>query len=216
MKKYVITSLFLFVSSIILATTAVALSTKQITATEVDFKIVINEEEYTFNLPIMTIEGRAYLPAREFCNAIGYSINWDEEGRVVSMLDENALVFDDDIFSSREGVLENGRKYIFYGADKHNFSLKDYIEKCGLFVYTIYDVKIKEETLEKTLEKVQELSDWGLQNVENAGIVVHYDSDTEAFLFTKINYGRPQAGGISVIVLTLNDGIATLYVDGTA
>jgi len=214
MKKYIIMASSLVVSVAILATTVLALSTRQFTATEVDFKIVMNGEERTFHQPIVAIEGRTYLPIREFCDAVGYSISWDEEGRVVSMSDKKGLIFNDDLFTSREGVLENGRKYVFYGTDKHDFSLENYIKEWKLSAYTVFDVKIQEETLEKTINKVQGLSGWGLQNTENAGIAVYYDSEAEVLLFEKINYGRPQIGGISVIVVTCKDSVATLYSNG--
>jgi hypothetical protein len=148
MKKCIIIALSLIVSSVILATIVIAISVRQFTANEVDFKVVINGEEHKFNQPIVTIEDRTYLPIREFCNAAGYSINWDEEGRVVSMSDKKEVVFNDDVCISREGALESGRKYIFYGTDKQDFSIKNYIEKAELFESIIYDIKIREETIE--------------------------------------------------------------------
>jgi len=217
MKKYIIMASSLVVSVAILATTVLALSTRQFTATEVDFKIVMNGEERTFHQPIVAIEGRTYLPIREFCDAVGYSISWDEEGRVVSMSDKKGLIFNDDLFTSREGVLENGRKYVFYGTDKYDFSLENYIEEFDLSAYIVYDVKIQEETLEKTLEKVEELSAWGLHpNAEAEGIAVYYDPEAEAFLFKTVAYGLPRAGGFNVVVVNCKDGVATLYSNGAA
>ena len=149
MKKHMIITVFAIISSTILATmVTAAFSNRQFTADEVDFKIIIDGKEQKFNYPVVTIENRTYLPIREFCDAIGFDIIWDEEGRAVSMSEKKESVFSDDVNTSREGVLENGRKYVFYGTDKQDFNIQNYIEKMGLFTSMTYDAKIQGETIE--------------------------------------------------------------------
>lgn len=212
MKKRIIIALSLVVGSVILATVVTAaLSTRQFTANEVDFKIFIDEKEQNFNQPIVTIEDRTYLPIREFCDAAGFDINWDEEGRVVSMSDKKEFVFSDNVGISREGVLENGRKYVFYGTDKQDFNIQSYIEKMELFTSMIYDAKIQEETIEAIAEKIEVLFGLDKVPVEMAEITVYYDMKAEALLFMKDYHGVPQPGGLNVIVVNCKDGLATLY-----
>ena len=127
---------------------------------------------------------------------------------------DNETAFHDDLYTSREGTLENGRKYVFYGTDENDFNFKDYMERMHLSAYMVYDVKIKEETTEGILEKVQGLSGWHFPlDVESTGIAARYDSELEALVFEKIFYGEPMPGGFSVVAVNCKDGSTTLYTD---
>lgn len=211
MKKYTMIILSFVLFSVILGSIVVsAFSVRQFTANEVDFKIIINGKECGFEQPIVTIEDRTYLPIREFCDAIGYDINWDSEKEEVLMSNKKNI-FSDSIKVSREGILENGRKYIFHGIDEQNFNIKDYIEQMELFTSMVYDERIQDGEIETIIQKIQVL--FGLNNIpaEMAGINGYYDTESDAMLFMKDYYGVPQPGGLNVIVVNCKDGLTTLY-----
>lgn len=104
-----------------------------------------------------------------------------------------------------------GENTFFYGADKQDFNIQNYIEKMGLFISKTYDARIQGETIEAIAEKIQVL--FGLDNisVEIAEIIIYYDEKAEALLFMKDYYGVPQPGGLNVIVVNCKDGLATMY-----
>ena len=85
-KKIVISSFLVFINIATIITVSYALSKKQYIANEVNFRVIVNGEEKKFQLPVVTIDDSTYLPVREFCGTIGYSVDWHEESEVVSML----------------------------------------------------------------------------------------------------------------------------------
>mgnify|MGYP005806392571 CR=1 FL=1 len=213
MRKYIM--IFFSVCIVVLGSAVVfAFSASEFTAKEVDFKVIINGEEYEFTQPVVTIADSTYLPVREFCNIIGYDINWNEKERTVSMSKKNVTL--DDANLSREGILSNGRKYIFYGVDSQNFSISDYIENKELFPSVIYDDKIQEQTIEAIAEEVQILFGLNGSPAEIADILIYYDAETEELLFMKDYHGVPQPGGTNVIVVNCCDGSTTMYSSKTA
>lgn len=50
-------------------------------ANPVDFKVLVNGEEFTSDPPPVEIEGRTYLPLRAMGDALGVPVNWNEELR---------------------------------------------------------------------------------------------------------------------------------------
>ena len=53
----------------------------QYVANPVDFKILVNGEEFTSNPPALEINGRTYLPLRAIGNALDVPVTWNEELR---------------------------------------------------------------------------------------------------------------------------------------
>ena len=117
----------------------------------------------------------------------------------------------DDVYTSREGTLKNGRKYVFYGIDKQSFSIEQYIEKMELVNSRICDVKIQEKTIEAAAEKVQVLFHMNNATPERAGITIYYDGEIEALMFIEDYYGVLLPGGKRIIVVNCKDGLTTEY-----
>ena len=213
MKKYLAIAVSIIISSIILGSVAAAISERQFTVNEVDFKIVINGEDCEFSQPIITIDDRTYLPAREFCENIGYDIDWDGNKQVVSMTKK--IVFKDDVVNSREGLLESGRRYFFYGTDNPNGSdigLNAYLRQMKFRYETVYDVIILEETIEGMAEKVEELffTNWP----EKVELNIIYFPDANALSFIRKPGDVIFLGGLSTIIVDCESGVVKKYSDG--
>ena len=50
-------------------------------AKPVDFKVLVNGEEFVSDPPALEVEGRTYLPLRAMGDALGVPVNWNEELR---------------------------------------------------------------------------------------------------------------------------------------
>ena len=213
MKRKLFIILCLIAFSLFVATMVFAFSTKQYIANEVDYAIIIDEEDYNFTGPIVTINDKTYLPVREFANALGYRVDWNEERREVSIMDQRDC-FIDDVYTTREGVLKNGRKYKFYGTDKQKFNIQNYLNQESLIKFSSCDIKIQEESIEAIIEKVQVLLGIEKLSSKTVGIIVYYDPETHSLLCMEDFYGVPQPGGRSVIVINCENGETTRYSDG--
>lgn len=214
MRKKLILVIFVLIMNICVLTFLVyAVPNKQYTANEVNFKVLVNGNEQDFNLPIVTIEDRTYLPARELCDAIGYAIDWHDEVEIVSMYNKNNTILNDDVNNSREGYLKNGRKYVFYGTDQDGYTLNEYIEKLNLKFVGTYNIIMKSDTIEKLAEDFQQIFDWDNEIYKDILLVISYDSETNSLIFRNIS-SKPHAGGISILVINCADGTLSRYSNG--
>jgi len=50
-------------------------------ANPAEFKVLVNGEEFVSDPPALVVEGRTYLPLRAIGEALGVSVNWNEELR---------------------------------------------------------------------------------------------------------------------------------------
>ena len=65
-------------------------------ANPVDFKVIVNGEEFVSDPPALEVEGRTYLPLRAMGDALGVPVNWNEELRqaevgIVSTINPNEV-----------------------------------------------------------------------------------------------------------------------------
>ena len=77
MKKFLIGFL---TGSILFASVGVIAAVSYV-ANPVDFKILVNGEEFISDPPALEVEGRTYLPLRAIGDALGVPVNWNEELR---------------------------------------------------------------------------------------------------------------------------------------
>jgi len=206
MKKRLIIVLLLSINIIVIYA-------KQPLTNVLNLTINTNGEEYSFSQAIAVVENKAYLPMEEFLNNVGYSIYKNGERSLLLMPEKKDVLFNDDIYTSREGNLTNGRKYVFHGTDKHNFNIRNHIEINDMKVNKVYENTIQTKTIQELIEKVQFIYLGGLKP-ERAGLKVYYDAELHAFLFLEDRYGAIWPGGFSIIVLNCEDGLLTEYSDG--
>lgn len=97
-------------------------------ANPVDFKVLVNGEEFVSDPPALEVEGRTYLPLRAMGEALGVPVNWNEELRQaevgsMSAEPENA---------STEAVISNGTQ----SNDKWKITYLNYKETAQIDEYT--------------------------------------------------------------------------------
>ena len=56
-----------------------------------DFKLLINDEEVKLEQPIVTIDGRSFLPVRELSNILNHDVQWDEEKGEIRLYDKTVV-----------------------------------------------------------------------------------------------------------------------------
>ena len=84
--------------------TAINLSQRYVVeqATEVsDTKILFNNQEQSFQNPVININGRVYLPVRDLANTLGCEIEWDNEAKVATVTPPNGKVIEVPIGSNK-------------------------------------------------------------------------------------------------------------------
>ena len=84
-------------------------------AKEAGFGIVWNDEEFKPEMPVVLIDGRVYIPLREFANRAGFIVDWNGKN-------ESITIKRFKYFMTQEGFLLNGIKYTFFGVDKYDYS----------------------------------------------------------------------------------------------
>ena len=90
------------------------------------FKIMWNDYEFKPNMPVVTFDGKSYIPIREFANEAGFIVDWNGENKSV-------MIKKSEFFCTQEGGLDNDSKYTevkytFFGKDKYNLSLDKVFE----------------------------------------------------------------------------------------
>jgi len=70
----------LTIAAILILTTIFAVANgNTLTALVEDFKLFVDGDEIELEQPIVTIDGRSFLPMRELANLLGYAVYWNEE-----------------------------------------------------------------------------------------------------------------------------------------
>ncbi len=70
------------------------------TAEPVDFKVLVNGEEFVSDPPALAVDGRTYLPLRAMGEALGVPVNWNEELRqaeVGTAPDESSVTVNNEV-----------------------------------------------------------------------------------------------------------------------
>ena len=84
MKKIII---FCIIAIIILTTLVSANTFEQLTAYIANFRVFIDNEEKEFENPIVTINGRTYIPLRELGEVFGMNVEWCEKSQSIFISD---------------------------------------------------------------------------------------------------------------------------------
>jgi len=79
----------LIIAAILILTTIFAIANGDtLTALVEDFELRIEWKEIPLTQPIVTIDGRSFLPMRELANLLGYDVQWDEEKEEIDLSKE--------------------------------------------------------------------------------------------------------------------------------
>lgn len=216
MKKKLILMLCFIMCGALFAIAGFAFSQTQHIADEVDFKIVIDGEELAFGRPVVTVDGSAYLPARELFEQLGYDVYWDNRVKTVAISEKQQFVFDDDTYTSREGTLKSGLKYIFLGTDEHTYSVderfSEALEEGAFTKKKLFGVEFQEEeTIESIAERMPGLLSPREDDLaEHATLVISYDTEIQVLSFSLI-YDTEHTGLGNYILVDCKDGTTFLY-----
>jgi hypothetical protein len=127
--------------------------------------------------------------------------------------EEQEAVIASDMYTSREGVLSNGRKFIFHGADQVTVTLEEFLEELRLTHRITFDFIIQEETVEEIFEKLQLESDLWLSRLEpdKVYIIAHYLPESKDISFSIAPFEGVIAGFPPVWVINHESGIVSEY-----
>lgn len=107
---------------------------------KVNFDIIINDNQETFDLPVVTINDVTYLPLRELCEKLNMKVEWYSEEKEINISKQQSQIF--------EGTIKPTSKPQDNDKSKTSLTLKDFsFLKKGM-------------TLDEIFEKVGEPSYW--------------------------------------------------------
>jgi hypothetical protein len=120
------------------------------------------------------------------------------------------------MYTSREGVLSNGRRFEFHGADseaERDFTLEQLLEGNRLIYSHSYDFIIQEETVEAIMERMELEPDLWISRLEPdiADIVAYYFSESNDILFWMLPVNTVIMGRITVWSVNHESGVVSYY-----
>ena len=108
MKKKL--AIFGFIAAITLITMVSASNIEPLTAYVAQFRVFVNGDEQNFENPIVTINGRTYIPLRELGEVLGMDVGWDGENHEINISSSQMLTFpiDNDEYKTLYRFERNG------------------------------------------------------------------------------------------------------------
>jgi len=106
MKKFL--SVFLPIFLIFCTTCTFAKTYKAVSAS---YSIFVNGKECSFDNPVLTVNGKTYLPLTEIAKALSVEVVWNEEERQVEITDKNEVTENDVAVEDEESIEETEDKY---------------------------------------------------------------------------------------------------------
>lgn len=131
-------------------------------AKPIDFKVLVNGEEFVSDPPALEVEGRTYLPLRAMGDALGVPVNWNEELRQAEVgeekyytketipqyktYDESKDVIDFGTFlgivpAKSKGIFDGYVTYYYNQSEVDVDKILDYFELMESYGYTIKSEK---------------------------------------------------------------------------
>jgi len=122
---------------------------------------------------------------------------------------EDVIIYD--MTTPREGVLSNGRKFIFYGTDP--ITVEQYMEDLKYIYDSSYDFTIQEETVEDIFERLELESELYFSQLEpsESCIVAVYFSESKDVLISIVPINADIAGFPSYYGVNHESGVVSLY-----
>lgn len=148
MKKFIVG---LLIGTIVSSTIAFAAT---YVANIASFKVFVDGEEFISDPPALVIEGRTYLPLRAIGDALGISVNWNEELRQVEVgdapvketnnviLEDNSEISKDEISTTKNDMYYKENSNIFnlgYLLNQDAYKVKVYNDGYIAYFYNTSD-----------------------------------------------------------------------------
>jgi hypothetical protein len=185
-------------------------------------KIMWNNEAFEPDSPVVVIDGRTYIPLREFSNQAGLTVDWNG--------DEETIAIDKfEFYESHEGSLSNGFIYNFFGKDKYNLSLDAMIDENKLVHLPEYDSRAESA---KTPQEAVEISlnHFDVSDPNSYVTDIFYDYKTDNWVIElkarpmeifnevidgesviRIEGGNTIIEGVRILTLNRSDGTVAMY-----
>ena len=214
MKKYLKRSIFIvlvFIIAMIFMGAAY-----ELIAHRVDYRIFVNGEEKQFDMPIVTIDDRTYIPLREAGEQFGWEVTWDESTKEIHMNANQTDCLDSNEFiaameESKEGTLANGRKYKYlaqkdFAMPNEEFIYNEFIEMMDLSKFT-YE-KFSDYAHILTIEQAAEAGEFYLNDniypVDAINYIILYDFKNQVWIITEDVVGKYVTYGGDLIAIRKN------------
>jgi len=118
-----------------------------------------------------------------------------------------------DMNTSRSGTLSTGRRFVFYGADRVDRTLEEFLERGGFIYRRTHDFIIEEETIEEILENPEMHMGVGYVPPEDVVIYVFYFTESNDILVWVEPYeDRVSVMGFpSALIVNIESGVVRNY-----
>ena len=108
MKNNIVKIMVLMIALILFMTLTYA--SNELIAKVEQYKIIVNGEEKIFNMPIVTINDRTYIPLRETAETLDMDVRWDDEKQEINI----------------NNMIEEDELYVFYKNGLYGYIDKDF------------------------------------------------------------------------------------------
>lgn len=172
-----IKKIIIIISTIIIVCQSVALSAtikQQFIAEETDYNLKIYGEEQSFELPVVNINNRTYVPLEEFVRKFDYAVNWNVDNKIINIFEDKTRV-------SQDGILDNGKKYHFYGTNDEKFDLPQYLRENNLMKN--YE---RGKTFAETPQTIAEQMQRYVLKDSDISLDIHYDATMDEWVIMEI------------------------------
>lgn len=108
MKNNIVKIMVLMIALILFMTLTYA--SNELIAKVEQYKIIVNGEEKNFNMPIVTINDRTYIPLRDTAETLDMDVRWDDEKQEINI----------------NNMIEEDELYVFYKNGLYGYIDKDF------------------------------------------------------------------------------------------
>ncbi len=178
------------------------------TAVPVDFKVLVNGEEFVSDPPALAVDGRTYLPLRAMGEALGVPVNWNEELRqaeVGTTPDESSVTVNNE-------VQTNGTWKMTYKSLKTLKKIDDYTKAEDGKEFVIASFELENLTDEKQIFSGMLYLDSYFDDVKEKQTIVSYNGE-QSLLSTSVEPGKKVKGYIAYEVDTSWKKLEIVYND---
>lgn len=178
------------------------------TAVAVDFKVLVNGEEFVSDPPALAVDGRTYLPLRAMGEALGVPVNRNEElhqAEVGTVPDESSVTVNNE-------VQTNGIWEMTYKSLKTLKKIDDYTKAEDGKEFVIVSFELENLTDEKQIFSSMFDLDSYFDDVKEKQTVVSYNGE-QSLLSTSVEPGKKVKGYLAYQVDTSWKKLEIVYND---
>ena len=171
---------------------------REFTAKEVDYTIQKDNVVQNYTLPIVSIDDRTYVPIRELCENMNYTVDWNEEQKLIALSEKiEDLPEIDNINSEKNGVLMGGTQYTYVPDEKFS-----YVEQSEF--KSLYHL---EKGIISSPQIAAEYANLILKAGDDEIVFVSYDREEDVWVVSaRLKESKPFHSGRPEIIIRRSDG----------